>query len=211
MEETMEQTIEQTNEETNELNPAFAHDYYLFRKKVLQIFGGAFHAYDENGMLVLYSKQKAFKLKEDFRVYTDENQLQELLTIKTPQILDFGATYNVEDATTGQSVGAIRRKGIKSIFKDEWIFLSSDGSEVGKLTETSVLGAIVSRLIKLIPQTYVITSADGSIIAEIKQHFNPFVLKYSMSIFGSNGSIDRRLLISSGILLAAIEGRQNKQ
>jgi uncharacterized protein YxjI len=213
MEETSILTMRREREEeaAAELHPAFAHDFYLFRKKVLQIFGGAFHAYDKNGMLVLYSKQKAFKLKEDFRIYTDENQLQELLTIKTPQILDFGATYYVEDATTGQSVGAIRQRGFKSIFKDEWTFLSNDGGEIGKLTETSVLGAIVSRLIKLVPQTYIITAADGSVVAKIKQHFNPFILKYSMSIFDSNGSIDRRLLISSGILLAAIEGRQNNQ
>jgi uncharacterized protein YxjI len=195
-------------EKLKELHPAFTHDYYLFRKKVFKIFGGAFHSYDENGGLLLYSKQKAFKLREDFRVYTDESQTQELLTIKTPQILDLGATYNVEDATTGQAVGAIRRKALKSIIKDEWIFLSSDGREVGKLTESSVFGAIASRLIKLIPQTYEITSADGRSIAKIQQRFNPFVLKYSMSIFGPDVPIDRRLLISAGILLAAIEGRQ---
>jgi len=195
-------------EMSKELHSAFKHNYYLFRRKVLKLFGGAFHAYDENGVLLLYSKQKAFKLKEDFRVYTDERQVEELLTIKTPQILDIGATYNVQDATTGEPVGAIRRRGIKSIFKDEWIFLSNEATEIGKLTERSVLGAIVSRFINLIPQTYVISSADGRTIAEIKQHFNPFVLKYSMTILEPEGPIDRRLLISSGILLAAIERRQ---
>jgi uncharacterized protein YxjI len=175
---------------------------------VFKLFGGAFHAYDENGILLLYSKQKAFKLKEDFRIYTDERQVEELLTIKTPQILDIGATYNVQDATTGEPVGAIRRRGIKSIFKDEWIFLSNEATEIGKLKERSVLGAIASRFINLIPQTYVISSADGRTLAEIKQHFNPFVLKYSMTILEPEGPIDRRLLISSGILLAAIEQRQ---
>lgn len=195
-------------EKTKGLHPAFMHDYYLFRKKVFKIFGGAFHSYDENGGLIFYSKQKAFKLREDFRIYTDESQTQELLVIKTPQILDLGATYNVQDATTGQAVGALRRKALKSIIQDEWVILSSDGSEVGKLTESSVLGAIASRLINLIPQTYEITSADGKSIAKIQQRFNPFVLKYSLSIFGPDVPIDRRLLISAGILLAAIEGRQ---
>ncbi len=192
-----------------ELHPAFMHNYYLFRKKVFKIFGGAFHAYDENGMVILYSKQKAFKLREDFRVYTDERQMDELLTIKTPQILDIGATYNVQDATTGEHVGAIRRKFLKSIVKDEWTFLSADGSEIGTLAESSMLAALASRFINLIPQTYTITSADGRVIAEIKQHFNPFVLKYSMSFFAPEVSIDRRLVISAGILLAAIEGRQD--
>jgi len=196
-------------QEQKELHPAFTHNYYLFRKKVFKIFGGAFHAYDENGALLFYSKQKAFKLREDFRIYTDERQIEVLLTIKTPQILDIGATYNVQDATTGESVGAIRRKWLKSIVKDEWTFLSAGGDEIGKLSESSAWGALASRLIKLIPQNYIITSADGSEVAKIKQHFNPFVLKYSMSISGQDVSIDRRLIISAGILLAAIEGRQD--
>jgi len=190
------------------LHPAFQHNHYLFRRKVFKLFGGAFHVYDEGGNLLFYAKQKAFKLREDFRVYSDERQMEELLTIKTPQILDFGATYNVQDATTGEAIGAIRRKGLKSIIKDEWIFLSNEGQEIGRLTESSLAGALLSRYINLIPQTYVITSADGRKVAEIRQHFNPFLLKYSMTIVDPSPSINRRLLISSGILLAGIERRQ---
>ena len=194
-------------EMSKQLHSAFQHNYYLFRKKVFKLFGGAFHAYDENGTLLFYSKQKAFKLKEDFRVYSDERQIEELLTIKTPQILDISATYKIHDATTNESVGSIKRKGIKSIFKDGWIFFANDGNEIGKLTERGVLGALLSRFINLIPQNYLITSTDGREVAEIKQHFNPFILKYSMTIL-TEDLIDRRLLISSGILLASIEGRQ---
>ena len=190
------------------LHPAFQQSHYLFRRKVFKLFGRAFHVYDENGNLLFYSKQKAFKLREDFRVYSDEHLMEELLTIKTPQIIDIGATYNVQDATTGEAIGAIRRKGLKSIIKDEWIFLSKEGREIGRLTESSISGALLSRFINLIPQTYVIVSADGREVAEIKQHFNPFVLKYSMTIVEPRPSIDRRLLISSGILLAGIERRQ---
>ena len=189
-------------------HPSFQHNYYLFRRKVFKFFGGAFHVYDNIGNLLFYSKQKAFKLREDFRVYSDERQIEELLTIKTPQILDFGATYNVQDATTGEAIGAIRRKGLKSIIKDEWIFLSNEGQEIGKLTESSILRALLSRYINLVPQKYVISSADGREVAKIEQHFNPFVSKYSMTIAEPSPPIDRRLLISSGILLAGIERRQ---
>lgn len=191
-----------------ELCPAFQHRKYLFRRKVFKVFGGAFHVYDALGRLVLYSQQKAFTLREDFRVYADENQRQELLTIKTPQILDISATYDVYDATTGEAVGAIKRKGLKSIVMDEWIFLSNRGQEIGKLAETSVVGALLTRFINLIPQDYVITLADGRKIAEVTQHFNPFVLKYSMTILPPEPPIDRRLLIAAGILLAGIERRQ---
>ena len=194
--------------ERKELHPAFEHREYLFRRKVFKLFGGAFHVYDENGNLAFYSKQKAFRLREDFRVYSDERQAEELLTIKTPQILDIGATYNVQDAVRGEAVGAIRRKAFKSIVKDEWVFLSGEGQEIGKLTESSIAGALLSRFINLIPQAYVIISVDGRKIAEIKQHFNPFILKYSMRIVEPEPAIDRRLLLAAGILLVGIERRQ---
>jgi len=48
-----------------QIHPGFLQNYYLFRRKVFKIFGGAFHVYDSNQRLLFYSKQKAFKLKED--------------------------------------------------------------------------------------------------------------------------------------------------
>jgi len=195
-------------EGSQRLHPAFGHDYYLFRKKVFKIFGGAFHAYDAAGNVIFYSEQKAFKLREDFRIYSDVDKSQELLRISTPQILDIGATYNVFDSTSDQFIGAIRRKFLKSILTDEWVYLAGEGAEIGTLTETSILGALASRVIKLIPQSYDVNSIDGRTIAVLKQHFNPFVLKYTLNIIDPQPPIDRRLLIASGILLAAIEGRQ---
>ena len=76
------------------------------------------------------------------------------------------------------------------------------------LTESSMAAAILGRFINLIPQTYSIFAQGGN-IAEIKQQFNPFVLKYTMTIEGREPPIDRRLLIAAGILIAAIEGRQD--
>ncbi len=193
---------------TNDLQPAFQHNYYLFRRKVFKFFGGAFHVYDKTGRVVFYSKQKAFRLREDFRIYSDESQSRELLTIKTPHIIDFSATYYVQDTTTGEKVGGIKRKGLKSILKDEWIFLSSDGQEIGMLAENSMIMALLSRYLNLIPQKYTITSVSGRKVAEIIQHFNPFISKYSMNISDPEYLIDRRLLIAAGVLLAGIERRQ---
>jgi uncharacterized protein YxjI len=190
-----------------DLHPAFRHKQYLFRRKVLKLFGGAFHVYDERENPVLYSKMKAFKLREDLRVYSDETQTEELLKVKTPKILDFGATYYVTDQTTKEEIGALSRKALKSILRDEWIFRASDGQEIGKLTEESMLGALLSRFFKIFPQTYVVLVRNRE-IAKIRRHFNPIVLKYTMTIKDTENSIDRRLLIAAGILLTGIEGRQ---
>ncbi len=195
-------------EDMKYLHPSFQHKHYLIRRKVFKLFGGAFHVYDEQDNLVLYSKQKAFKIREDFRIYSDENQSQELLTIKTPQILDLAATYYVHDAATKEVLGSIKRKGLKSLIRDEWIIFSSDGHEIGKMTEANMLGAILSRFINLIPQNYCVLAGDNE-VAHIKQHFNPFILKYTLTLSQSEAIIDPRILIAAGILLAGIERRQS--
>jgi len=193
-----------------EIHPAFRRNTYLFRKKVFKLVGGAFHVYDENDNVLFYSEQKAFKLKEDFRVYSDEGKSQELLIIKTPKILDISATYDVTDGTNGESVGSLKRKGLKSVLRDEWLLLSTDGQQIGKLIETSIIGAIISRVVDIvpIPQSYSILSNAEEEVVKIKQAFNPFVFKYTMTILKSDPPIDRRLLMAAGILLLGIEGRQ---
>jgi len=193
--------------EEKSLSPAFQHKEYLFRRKVFTFLGAAFHVYDENGQVLFYSRQKPFKLREDFRVYSDETLTQELLTIKTPQIMDIWATYNVEDPTTREKVGAIKRKALVSIIRDEWTLFSSEGREIGKLTEKSLIGALASRWINLIPQTYAILAQEQE-VAVIRQHFNPFILRYTMTITTPQSEIDPRLLIAAGILLTGVERRQ---
>ncbi|HIE34362.1 MAG TPA: hypothetical protein EYP86_04410 [Candidatus Altiarchaeales archaeon] len=196
----------------SKLDPVFMHNEYLFRRKVFKFPGAAFHIYDRNGSILFYSEQKPLRLKEDFRVYSDKSKSRELLVIKTPQIIDFSPTYYVKDATTGESVGALKRKGWKSLVRDEWIFLSNDGRRIGKLTESSMKRAILSRFrilaIGLIPQEFIVLSREGREICRIKQHFNPFVLKYTLKIHDQDPPIDRRLLIAGCILLLGIEGRQ---
>lgn len=190
------------------MNQAFNQSTYIFRKKVFKLFGGSFKVLDKEMNLLLYSEQKAFKLKEDFRIFSDESKKEELINIKTPQIFDFSATYNVNDTKTGEHVGSLKRKGFKSILSDEWLYLSPDGTEIGKLKETSLGGALLSRFIQLVPQNYIISDINGTEVATIKQHFNPFVLKYTLSITQTKPAIDRRLILAAGIMLCSIEGRQ---
>lgn len=190
------------------MNQAFNQSSYIFRKKVFKLFGGSFKILDTQGNILFYSEQKAFRLKEDLRIYSDETKRNELINIKTPQILDFSSTYIVTDSATGQQVGALKRKGFKSIITDEWLFLSNDLKEIGKMKEKNLGGALLSRFINLIPQNYVIVDSNEREVALIKQFFNPFVLKYQLTFTDTNPLIDKRLILAAGILLCSIEGRQ---
>ncbi len=186
----------------------FSYQRYLFRRKVFKAFGGEFRIYGPDGNQVLYSKQKAFKLKEDIRVYSDDTMSNELLTIKAQQIIDFSAAYDVVDPASGVAVGACRRKGFKSLLRDEWLLLDPQGLEMGKIQEDSWLLALLRRRLGIIPQKYTVRLGEQP-VASFKQHFNPFVLKYTLDLSQDyEKRLDRRLAIAAGVLLCAIERRQ---
>ena len=190
----------------------FQHPSYSIRRKVFKLLGGAFHVFDPAGNVVLYSKQKAFKLKEDIRIYTGEDMGTEVLTIRTDQVIDLGATYHVHDSQQGGvRVGSLKRKGLKSMLRDEWVILDSSGQEVGSIQEDSVALALLRRLMVgwLLPQKYY--GSIGNIpVSLFTRNFNPFVSKISLDFsMDSQGQLDRRLGIAAVIMLLAIEGKQS--
>jgi hypothetical protein len=191
------------------MNPAFQHNQYVLKRQVFAL-AGKFRFFDPSGKLVLFSQQKMFKLREDIRVYSDESKTQEVLMIKARQIIDFSAAYDVVDSATGQKVGALRRKGLASIVRDEWEILDVSDNVIGKLFEDSMGLALLRRFLSnLIPQNYDITLGTDR-VADLKQNFNPFSYElnvdFSMDI---SHRLDRRIGLAAGILLAAVEGRQS--
>src|SRR4030067_2129477 len=119
------------------MHTAFQHNQYLLKRQVFALTG-KFRVYDPAENLVLFSEQKMFRLREDIRVYSDESKSQELLTIQARQIIDFSAAYDVMDATTGEKVGVLRRKGLASLLRDEWEVLDASDQLRGLLFEDSM-------------------------------------------------------------------------
>jgi hypothetical protein len=189
----------------------FQYPVYELRKKFFKIFGAAFQIFGPDGEVVLYSEQKAFKLKEDIRVYADEGRSDEVLTIKARSWLDFSAAYDVVDPASGIKVGALKRRGFKSMLKDEWILMDANDQDVGLIQEDSLLMALIRRFVpfgELMPQMYQATIGNQP-VAEFRQHFNPIIQRITFDFSpDASGRLDRRLGLAAGILLCAIESRQ---
>ncbi len=194
------------------MNPVFEYRTYLLKRQVFALTG-KFRFYDPSGRQVLFSEQKMFRLREDIRVYTDENKQQEVLMIKARQIIDFAAAYDVIDSASGEKVGVLRRKGWSSILRDEWEVLNAQDQPIGVLFEDSMGLALLRRLVvgSLLPQNYDLTLGQTR-VADLKQRFNLFryELDLDMSMDAAR-QLDPRLGIAAAILLAAIEGRQNSE
>ncbi len=182
-------------------------DRYLIRRKILKVFGASFHVYSGE-RIVGFCAQKAFKLKEDIRIFTDESQGEALLEIRARQIIDFAAAYDIIDPREGRKVGAARRRGFRSMIRDSWEILDESDAPIAEVREDSTGMALLRRFLSnLIPQSFHV-NAGSSQVARFKQHFNPFVYRLEVSV-DKNTPVDRRLIFGAAVLLAAIEGRQN--
>ena len=192
------------------MNPIFQYSSYLLRRQTLALTG-KFRFYDPMGNLVMFSEQKMFRLREDIRVYSDENKTQEVLSIQARQIVDFSAAYDVVDTVLNQQIGALRRKGWRSLLRDDWEVLDAGDNVIGMLFEDSAGLALLRRLLlgSLLPQNYDMTLGETR-VADLRQNFHLF--RYELSLdFSMDPSqrLDRRIGIAAGILLATVEGKQS--
>lgn len=192
------------------MNPIFQFPTYLLKRQAIAL-AGKFRIYDPAGRLVMFSEQKMFRLREDIRVYDSEDKSREVLSIKARQIMDFSAAYDVVDTEMNQKVGVLRRKGLRSILRDEWEVLDANDRLIGQLFEDSIPLALLRRLVlgSWLPQNYDLTVGETR-VADLKQNFNFF--RYELNLDFSMDTInrlDRRVGIAAGILLAAVEGKQD--
>jgi uncharacterized protein YxjI len=192
------------------MNPIFQFPTYLLKRQAIALTG-KFRFYDPPGRLVMFSEQKMFRLREDIRVYDSEDKSREVLSIKARQIMDFSAAYDVVDTELNQKVGVLRRKGLRSILRDEWEVLDANDRVIGQLFEDSVGMALLRRLLlgSWLPQNYDMTVGDTR-VADLKQNFNLFRYELNLDFsMDTANRLDRRVGIAAGILLAAVEGKQD--
>lgn len=195
-------------------NNAFAADHFVLRQKVFSFLHRKFHLYDASEQhVLLFSRMKAFKLKEDIRLFSDESMSTELLRISARSIIDFSAAYDIIDSQLNVRLGVMRRRGWSSMIRDTWELLDPREQPLGMIVEDSTLKAVVRRFVDaasmFMPQAFHVEIA-GQTVATFTQNFNPFVRKLQVDFSGDQHHLlDRRLGLAACILMMAIEGKQS--
>lgn len=134
---------------------------------------------DANGELIGYVKQKLLKLKEDINVFADEQQTRHLYNIKADRVIDFSAKYNFTNAH-GQYVGAIKRKGMRSIFKAHYEIFEPSGVLAMEIREENAWIKVADALVGELPvigmftgyffnPAYIVSRTNGVQIARVKK------------------------------------------
>ncbi|MGD9691229.1 MAG: hypothetical protein AB7G17_00130 [Phycisphaerales bacterium] len=189
-----------------------AVERYTLRRKVFKLFGAGFYILNSSGGIVGYCKQKAFRLREDVRIFTTEACTEELLRIGTTQVIDFSASYHVT-LPTGEKIGEFRRQGMKSLLRDAWIVLDGEGRQIAEITEDSGWLAFLRRLHDgfslFMPEKFDMRSADGRHLVTYRTHFNPFIYRLGVAVHEDDAELDDLMVLAGACLLGAIEGRQD--
>jgi len=170
---------------------------------------------DAEGNSVFYVRQKLFKLKEAVRVYRDKSRKDLQYEIKADRIIDFSAKYNFTD-TTGTALGAVGRKGMRSLFRATYDIYDGD-EKVMVLQEEDVWKRIIEGflgripivgyiIILLINPSYVVRRIDGPILFRLTKKPAFFEGKFSIDQIDTtvNDSEANRALLSM-LMLSLLE------
>lgn len=104
---------------------------------------------DANGQLIFYVKQKLFKLKEQVGVFADREQNQRLYQMGADRIIDFSPRFTFTDQH-GQVVGAIKRQGMKSLWRARYDLFDGETNEL-YITENNPWIKVMDRVLGEIP------------------------------------------------------------
>jgi uncharacterized protein YxjI len=134
---------------------------------------------DAQGHSVFFVKQKLFKLKEAIGVFSDANQTNKLYDIKADRIIDFSARYNFTDSD-GKSIGAVKRKGMRSIWRAHYDIFDNEMSSTLHIQEENPWIKVLDSLFQEIPivgalsgyvfnPKYLVKRNDGTVVMRLEK------------------------------------------
>jgi hypothetical protein len=126
----------------------------------------------------MYVKQKAFKLKEDIRLFSDATQTRQIYTIKADKVLDFNANYHFTDEE-GMPLGRIKREGMKSLWKATYHIFDADRHEF-TISEANPWMKVADAVLSEVPvagmftgyffnPSYNVSRTDGTVVLQLKK------------------------------------------
>jgi hypothetical protein len=165
---------------------------------------------DASGQTVLYVRQKLLALKEAVKVFADEQQTQQLYAINANKIIDWSAQYNITHAS-GVPVGAVKRQGMKSLWKASYVIADHLGTDVGLIHEENpwlkVLDALVSDVPFLgmfINPAYLV-DLNGQTVLHLKKQPAVFEGRFTLTKRGDFNEAQENLLLTSIIMALMLE------
>jgi hypothetical protein len=199
-----------------------------FRRKFFKFFGPEISITDPGtNQLVGYIKMKAWKLRADINVFTDQSMQQSIVRISGKQIVSFKPSYNVYNAITGQPIITLRLRALKTyLLRGHMDILDNLGNPYGYVQETSSqlaimrrwfglipFGDIIELIFAFVPQTFDIMyappGAAPQLVGRIVHRKNPIIVKMSLNTTEGQVAFDPHINIAICTLLSILDANKN--
>lgn len=177
--------------------------HYVIKRRFWSFFERVFRVLTADGQLLMYVKHPLLTLREEFVVYADEAQTRPLLKVKARQMIAINFSYDVSDATTGQLLGAVQKKGLRSILRDKFTILDPMGMEIGFAEEQGA--ALLRRFFPFLTSKHAIF-VGGQQVALIRQKFRLFTKEFGVDVQPSR--LDPPFVLAVALLVLIAEARR---
>ncbi len=177
--------------------------HYIIKRKFWSFFERVFRVFTGDGQLIMYIKHPLMKLREEFMVYADEAQTRPLLRVKSKQVIAINFSYEIHDAVTGELLGSVQKKGLRSIIRDKFIILDPRGVEIGYAEEQGA--AMLRRIFPILTSKHAIFH-DGQQAAFIRQIFRFFNKEFTVDLMPSK--LEPRFVLAVALLALIAEARR---
>jgi hypothetical protein len=169
---------------------------------------------DAGGRSVAYVKQKAFRLKEDVEVHTDESRRTLLWRMKADRIIDWSAAYRITDANGGV-LGTLRRKGGRSLWRATYVITDPNEQAIGGIHEKDPWTKVLDGLLSLIPilgdfsgyfinPSYVASRGDEPLL-EVRKRPAFFEGRFTIERIGMIDPRSEALFLASVLMMVLLE------
>jgi uncharacterized protein YxjI len=176
---------------------------YTIKRRFWSFLERIFRVYTADGQLIMFVKHPVLKLREEFQVYADEARTRPLLLVKSQQAIAINFSYQVLDTQTGELLGTVQKKGLRSIIRDKFIILDPRGDEIGYAEEQG--SSILRRIFRFLPGHHAIF-IEGAQVASIDQRFRFFAREFDVTTHPTK--LDPRFVLAVALLALMADARR---
>jgi hypothetical protein len=176
----------------------FAYQQYVIKRPLLSPLGRKYYVYAPDSSPVAFLKHPLMKLRGEFTIYADETETTPLLLVRARNVVALDMAHDVMVPDTGERIGSIRSRGLKSILQDVWDILDANDQPIGLIEETGL--AVLRRIFKFLPGSHKI-ELHGQLVATLKQNFRFFIKEEMLDLSPGGDALDHRFAVACALLV----------
>ncbi len=169
---------------------------------------------DGSGALVLYVKQKAFRLKQDIEIFRDEAKTE--LAYRVHGDRAFGSVRYVVHDAAGRVLGAVQRQMLRSFWSASYRLLDANEAEFGRIREENPWIKVLDGLIGEIPivgwvlqvlinPAYLVEVPEGEAVLYLRKRRSLLERRFEIERLGSLPAEREAVVLPSVVTFALME------